>query len=412
MANKLLVYMVDGVAAEHYDLSGQRFPNFTALEERGFRIKNLQSVALGTSLPGRTGMLTGVTADVSSVYGNRIWDGNEFRYANPDDIQVPTIPQLAKAQGLKVAALGAGMIRYEDTHIMRPPWWIMGDMVQRARDAAPKSGGESWLNVAGAPITDDFKTACEAFNIPTDYAELPADTHPYLRAIVHDQHVADWVSAMVVADDAPDLIWAEFLATDVIQHYAGYKSALAVESVAQADMALGKILQRMQQAGVLDEWNIAVMSDHGHSEVQTCIYPQVVIPDAKFACEGGSLLVATSDESELQQITEALAQYNAEPYPNDCIPEQWRSEVHVFVAPAKVSFEDAPEGTTEPTGTPKAISTHGLKPGMTGDDRFALFAGPDVPRGMVENAPASQVAPTLAKLLNLTDSNHPENAVF
>lgn len=412
MANKVLVYMVDGVAAEHYNVSSKRFPNFTALEERGFRIKNLQSVALGTSLPGRTGMLTGVTADVSSVYGNRIWDGSEFRYSNPDDIQVPTIPQLAKAQGLNVASLGAGMIRYEDTHTTRPPWWIMGDMVQRARDAAPESGGDSWVNVARAPITDDFKAACEAFNIPTDYDELPTDTHPFLRAIVHDQRIADWVSAMVVSADAPDLIWAEFLATDVIQHYAGYKSAMAQASVAQADMALGKILQRMQQAGVLDTWNIAVMSDHGHSEVTTCIYPQVVIPDAKFACEGGSLLVATSDEAELQRITEALAKYDAEPFPNDCVPEQWRSEVHVFVAPPKFSFEDAPEGVTDPTGTPKAISTHGLKPGMTGDDRFALFAGPDVPHGMVENAPATQIAPTLAKLLNLTDGNHPDSAVF
>ncbi len=82
MTNKLIVYMIDGVAAEHYASDHKRLPHFAALENRGFRVENLRAEALGTSLPGRTSMLTGVTADVSGVYGNKIWDGaGAFRYA-------------------------------------------------------------------------------------------------------------------------------------------------------------------------------------------------------------------------------------------------------------------------------------------------------------------------------------------
>ncbi|MFQ3673996.1 MAG: hypothetical protein SNJ83_10415, partial [Aggregatilineales bacterium] len=57
-----------------------------------------------------------------------------------------------------------------------------------------------------------------------------------------------------------------------------------------------------------------------------------------------------------------------------------------------------------PSGKPNAISSHGLRPGHPGDDRFALFAGPNVPRGSVEAADAIQVAPTLAKLAGLSDT--------
>ncbi|HRW10957.1 MAG TPA: hypothetical protein P5121_37905 [Caldilineaceae bacterium] len=54
MTNKLIVYMIDGVAAEHYQSDRKRFPYFAALEARGFRVENLHAEALGTSLPGRT----------------------------------------------------------------------------------------------------------------------------------------------------------------------------------------------------------------------------------------------------------------------------------------------------------------------------------------------------------------------
>lgn len=412
MTNKLLLYMVDGVAAEHYEADRTRFPNFYALEQRGFRVKNLHSVALGTSFPGRTGMLTGVSADVSGVYGNYIWGGENFRYASPDDVAVPTIPQRAKEAGMTVACLGAGMVRFEDAHTVVPPWWIEGEVVQRARDTTPQQGGEAWLKVADAPVTDRFQKACDAFGIPTTYTDLPEDTQLYLRALVHDQRIADWVSAMAIADDAPDVIWAEFLATDTIQHYSGYKSDLAQESVAQADMALGKIIGHLSRVGTLDEWNIAVMSDHGHSVVETCIFANVVLPGVKIAPEGCSLLVATDDTAELDRVTQTLAEYDVEPFSNECVPPQYRDTVHVFVAPPGVSFETAPEGVTDPTGVPKAISTHGLKPGLPGDDRFALFAGPDVPQGVVDEADPRQVAPTLAKLLDLDTTDYPTAALF
>jgi predicted AlkP superfamily pyrophosphatase or phosphodiesterase len=101
MPNKLIVVMIDGVSADYFATDRGRLPHLSALASRGLVVNNLHAEVLGTSLPGRTSMLTGMTADVSGVYGNKIWDSKrrEFRYATPYDIRVPTIPGARKRPG-------------------------------------------------------------------------------------------------------------------------------------------------------------------------------------------------------------------------------------------------------------------------------------------------------------------------
>lgn len=413
MPNKLIVLMVDGVSAEHYESERKQFPHFMALEQRGFRVKNLHSEVLGTSLPGRTSMMTGETADISGVYGNRIWDGKEFRYANPDDVCVPTLPARAKAAGKTVAVVGFGMIRPEDADIFVTPWWI-GSFIQRARDAEPEPANLSWLRVADQKPGDYFERVCAEAGVPATLPvlDMTNEANRPFYGIVADHAMAEWVGVLATSGDAPDLIIAEFLSTDTIQHKTGYKSPLSQWSVAQADLAVGRILQRLRAAGVEDQWNIAVMSDHGHSPIETALHPQVIIPGVMVQCEGSSLLVAPKDAEELAFVTAQLAEYGVEPYPATCIPAAMREQLFIFVAPPLISFENDDPAETEPTGKPSATSSHGLRPGLAGDDRFALFAGPDVPQGAADQADAVQVAPTLAMLLNLPEGSFPAAPIF
>lgn len=407
MSDKLIILMVDGVSADHYQRDAGRFPHFRSLERRGFRVEALRSEVLGTSLPGRTSMLTGATAATSGVYGNKIWDPQyaQFRYANPDDIRVPTLPALAKAAGKRVANIGFGMIRPEDTHLFRPPWWA-GAFIQRARDAAPEPADAAWLRVALHATEAEFDAACAAAGVPATLPsiDLSSEAQRAFFGLMADQQMIDWAGVVASGPNSPDLITVEFLMTDTIQHDMGYRSELSQWAVMQADLALGRLLERLRAAGVEDEWNIAVMSDHGHSPVERALRPGRIIPETRFQCEGQCLLVAPRDAEELARITAALAAYEAHPYPNDCIPPELRDQVVIFVAPDGTSFEEEPPPGTpedEVLGAPKAISSHGLRPGLPGDDRFALFAGPKVPAGRIETAEAVQVAPTCAALLGL-----------
>jgi predicted AlkP superfamily pyrophosphatase or phosphodiesterase len=410
---KLLLLMVDGISADHYQHAKHLLPHFSAIDSRGFRIKNLKSEALGVSLPGRTSILTGATADINGIYGNSIWDGEKFRYATPDDVRVPTLAHRAKNAGLRVANIGLGMVRPDDSDIYVLPWWA-GEMIQRGRDATPQEAGDGWLRALHHPLDAEFVKLCENAGLPTTLPAYESFLPNYgsIYGLYADHRMMDWVAMLATSQQAPDVILTEFLVTDSFLHYTGYRSDLAQWSLEQADMAFGKIMTRLQQAGVADEWNIVILSDHGHSAIETAIFAQRLLPDTTLLCEGSSLIVAPKDAQELATITAKLAEYNAQPYPNDCIPTEWRDKLFLFMAPDGYSFESVREGEDGITGKPSMISSHGLRPGATGDDRFALFAGASVPQGRVDHATATQIAPTLAKILGLPTDDFSATPIF
>ncbi len=409
MPNPLIVIMIDGVSADYALTERGRLPHLSGLAKRGFQVERLRAEVPGTSLPGRTSMLTGATADVSGVWGNKIWDGNEFRYASPDDVRVPTLPARAKAAGKSVAVLGFGMIRPEDADIFQGPWWV-ASMMQRARDAEPVPSSSSWLRVALHRNTHpDFVTVMEAAGLPTALP-MPTGNPPAANDLaarlvggaIGDMLMLSWVGALAASDHCPDLIIAESLMTDYAQHYSGYKSAAGHWSVQYADMQVGLVLERLRQAGKLDSVNIAVMSDHGHSPIEKAIRPDAIIPDVIHCSEGSLLHVVAKDADELARVAAALAEYGCERYTSDHVPAEFRDAVVTFVAPPLTSFEtESPNPEKQPILPPTAISSHGLKPGMPGDDRLCIFAGPDVPNGVQQSATAAQIAPTFAALMGL-----------
>lgn len=410
---KLILLMIDGVSADYVAAEAGRLPHLSALMKRGMSVRRLHSEVLGTSLPGRTSILTGQTADVSGVYGNKIWDAGAFRYASPDDVRTPTIPAMAREAGMTVANIGMGMIRLEDTDLTVPPWWV-GSFVQRARDPEPEPSSLSWTRVALAQPDPRFVAACEAAGVPHTLPQMPVDTDSArtMYGILADNRILDWVGVLAASDYAPDLITAEWLMTDNIQHYSGYASPMSHWIIEAADQAVGRIIERLRAAGVLDQWNIAVLSDHGHSTVTTSLRPQVLFPEVTVQCEGGSLIVAPKDHAELVRVTAALAAYGVEPYPADCIPPELAGQLAIFVAPEGMSFEGDDINATEAVGPARVTSTHGLRPGLPGDDRFAVFAGPDVVPGVVDEGDAVQVAPTLAAILGLSLEPFPAVSLF
>lgn len=415
MPQKLIVLMIDGVSADYFATERGRLPHMAALAERGTVVENLHSEVLGISLGGRVGMVTGVKADVSGVYGNLIYDDGRFRYANPDDVRVPTLPARAMAAGKAVAVLGFGMIRPEDAHMFKPPWWV-AEFVQRARDAEPVPSDAAWMRAFMHQDSGErFNAACARAGFPSGWPvmEITGSGDGLMYGMICDQHVANWVGLLAADEAAPDFILAETLMTDTIQHYTGYKSEPSHYSVALADALVGIMVERLRRAGVLDQWNIALMSDHGHSVIEHAIHPQVILPAGTVMQSEGSVLnVAPRDADHLAEITEKLAPYGVVPFHVEYVPEDVRPMLASFLAPARTSFEHDNADETEPTGAPKMTSSHGLKPGDPGDDRFAVFVGPDVPQGVIAEANADQVAPTFAALLGLPLDGFPSAPIF
>lgn len=73
-----------------------------------------------------------------------------------------------------------------------------------------------------------------------------------------------------------------------------------------------------------------------------------------------------------------------------------------------MSFESSRPAANGATGPSKYRSNHGMRPGTRADFRFCLFSGPDIPRQVLPEGAAMQVAPTLAKILGVA---HPWQAL-
>lgn len=415
MSNKLVVLMLDGISADYFATYRHRMPNVAALAERGFAIDNLHSEVPGTSLPGRTSMITGHKAAQNGIWGNTIWDGESFRYAAPHDVRVPTLPQLAKQAGKRVAVMGFGMVRPLDCDMFLMPWWA-GAFIQRGRDAQPVRAGAGWLRTLETyvPSAEMFATLeALGLNVTVPMLNEVQDGKKALFGIVGDQFQMNAAGAIAASALDVDFCISEVVCTDMLQHDFGYKSEMAHWSMGYVDALVGQVLARLQSAGKLETTNIAVMSDHGHSVIETALHPHVIIPGVTFAPEGSMLYVKHKDADELAMVTEKLAAYGCERYPSDFIVPDYQEQIAVFLAPDRHSFEhDEANPPTEATGRPKAISSHGIRPGAPGDDRFCVFAGPDVPQGRLDAADAWQVAPTLAALMGLSQESFPAAPVF
>jgi predicted AlkP superfamily pyrophosphatase or phosphodiesterase len=415
----LIIIMIDGVSADYFAKHRARLPHLNSLAEQGLVIERLGSITPATSLPGRTTILTGDLAHQHGIYGNVIWDGERFRYANPDDVRTKMLTRLAMEAKLDVAVLGYGMVRPEDATVFHHAWWA-NEMLQRARDRDPIQADEGWLRTSShrdptgrlaALSNQGFPDA-----IPNAYA---GDKFNYFMSeLTGDQTMMAWTAGLATSKQAPDLIVTEILTPDSVQHMTGYESLFAHWSIFYADTLVGSLLERLERSGRLEDYTLAILSDHGHAKVHTAIHFDILLPDVLCESEGGTLYVAVKNKSELANVTTILAEHHVERWDSDHVVPEYRDVIATFVAPEGSSFERNPKDpnleNTAPTATgiPRYPSMHGFKPGTPGDDRFAVFWGKDIPKSVLAKADPCQITPSFAKILGLPLTPYRAEPIF
>jgi predicted AlkP superfamily pyrophosphatase or phosphodiesterase len=400
---RTLLILIDGVSADAVARHPRALPTLHALAERGLRVERLGSDVPATSLPGRVGMITGVPPAVHGVYGNLLLDEGAFRYATPDDVRVPTIAARARAAGLDVASVGYAMARPDDVAAYRRGWWV-GTMIQRPRDPEPRPA-DAWARVVARDDADGRFAALAEEGWPAGVIDLAGeDRLQYLvTALEGDRRNLRWTAALATAADGPDLILAEILVPDSVQHVVGDDSPFAVWAMAYADMLVATLLQELERAGRLDDTRLLLASDHGHGPVATALYADRILPGYATSGEGGILYVAAPEGPRRAEAAARLAEHGVVPLDARPLPDDVAPRLAAFLAPDEVAFEPAPPGAPEgaTSGPPIYPSTHGARPGAPSDDRFLIAAGPDVPRRTVASAGPADVEATLAALLGM-----------
>jgi predicted AlkP superfamily pyrophosphatase or phosphodiesterase len=410
----LIVIMIDGVSADYFAKHRNTLPHLNRLAEQGLVVERLGSITPATSLPGRTTILTGDLAHQHGIYGNVIWDGERFRYANPDDVRTKTLTRRALEANLDVAVLGYGMVRPEDATVFHHAWWA-NEMLQRARDRDPIPADEGWLRTSAHQDTTGRLAALSGQGFPEAIPNAYAGDkfHYFMSELAGDQTMMAWTAGLAVSKQAPNFIITEILTPDSVQHMTGYESLFAHWSISYADALVGSLLARLEQSSRLEDYALAVLSDHGHTHVHTAIHYDVLLPDVLCESEGGTLYVAVKNKSELAKLTAILAEHQVEPWDNYHIVPEYREVIATFVAPEGSSFERHPKDRApSPTGTPRYPSMHGFKPGTRGDDRFAVFWGKDIAKRVVAKADPRQITPSFAKILGLPLEPYEAEPIF
>jgi predicted AlkP superfamily pyrophosphatase or phosphodiesterase len=408
--SSLVVIMLDGVSADAIAKHPVRMPHLRGLAARGLHVERVAADVPATSLPGRTSILTGVGAADHGVYGNLIWDGTRFRYANPDDVRGVTLPQHALAAGLEVAVLGYGMVRPEDATTFHHAWWA-NEMLQRARDEAPIPADEGWLRTSRHRDDSGRLEALAAAGLPASVPDAYAGDrmHYLMSEVTGDQTMLQWSAALAAAADPPDLIVTEVLTPDSVQHSAGTEHPFTHWSLSYADALVGEVLRALDAAGRAASTRVVVTSDHGHGPVEGALYLDTLLPGATAASEGGVAYVAVDGPREARRIAERLREHGVERLPGDHLPAELRGELAAFTVPGRaVGFEGAaPDGREGAVSGPsRYASGHGFAPGTSSDERFLIAAGGGIEARRVPRAASEDVAATLSALLGLDPLGH------
>jgi predicted AlkP superfamily pyrophosphatase or phosphodiesterase len=403
---KLICVLIDGLSADYFECHRARLPHLSAMAREGTMVRRLRSAVPGTSHPGRATMLTGVGAEVHGVYGNHILDGGAFRVSAPSDLRAPTIAGEAHRQGLDVACLGHAIVPSEDTATCVSPWWMRG-FLRESRFA--KNVPEAHLRQARFVKDPDDRLARAAVTEFEGYTLATQTNMPgFLEGSLWDYAMMRAAAALACSDAPPDLILTEVSMTDVLQHEFGYESDAAHWSIAMADLSVGMLLEQLRRAGRDRDYVLVVASDHGHSPIETAIFPQAIIPETTWISEGATLYVATRDEAERYRVAQALEPFGVRPWTNDHIPADVKERIATFVAPARHDFEGHHgAGPLSALGKPKYLSSHGICPGAPEDDRMLVAHGPGIPTRIIDAAEANQFTPSLAAILGLPVSRYP-----
>lgn len=283
----VVLISIDGLRPDMYLDSSWPAPNLRALMKRGMYSQHVLSVFPAYTYPAHTAMLTGKPPAESGVTHNVKDDaGNWFWFL--ENIHAKTLWQAAREKGLTTGAVqwpvsvGSG-ITYnipEIWDVKRP-----GDRITETRKyATPGLIEEIELQATGK--LDSVNMNEEHFSFDENAARM---------------------AGYIFKKYAPNFLAIHFACVDGMEHTYGREHDSVRLALANADHAVGIILEAIAQSNYRDSTTIIVVGDHGFSDIHTVIRPNVLLQgmNVKFKSSGGSAFLY-GDVTERNKVVKRL----------------------------------------------------------------------------------------------------------
>ncbi len=258
---RALVLSIDAMTGEDLAAAGA-LENFSALKEKCALARNVRSVYPSLTYPCHAAMATGCMPARTKVVNNEVFLPDTLTrpwvfYAS--QIAVPTIFDAARRAGVSSASV---------------MWPTMG------RVGVDTLIPEIWLTSPEADFLEPMCGAGSADYIRSIWGEVGEIARGFEQPRFDEFVTA--CAERVIRDRAPELLYVHICAVDNAKHYWGPGSKEVSEALSRTDALLGRLLHALDAAGVREETNIVLCSDHGQLPVDTGSWPNRFLKHAGY----------------------------------------------------------------------------------------------------------------------------------
>jgi predicted AlkP superfamily pyrophosphatase or phosphodiesterase len=397
-AKHVIFLTIDGFRPEFYLNSEWNMPNVQALMKDGAYAKGVNSVFPSMTYPSHTTIVTGVQPAKHGIFYNNVFtpDGAAQQpYWQDSSIHVPTIWKAAKDKSMTVASL------YWPVSANAPVDYNIPDI-----------GG----------LGDGIR---EQYSVPNGfYAEVKKQVFGGADRIDHgnNQNIAK-IAAYIIKKSKPELMTIHVFSVDGASHAEGRNGPRVHQAVADADAAVGIIVDALKAEGIWESTVIMVGGDHGFYDVKKSISPNVWLKEAgllndlktgdwkaQFNTVGGSAYLYLKDPSDNATANKVKALLEAQP---DSVKQYYRliskealkkGGYNPNVAFALSAEHDAYFGNASTGDVLKAGKGggHGHFPDTPNIRTGLVVHGPGIRKGaVIEQMDLHDITPIISKLLGI-----------
>lgn len=244
MARRLVVVSIDALVYEDLDHL-KDLPCISKFWNEGSRVTRVRTVYPSLTYPAHTSILTGVTTGRHTVINNGPFNpgstANDWFWFH-DKVQAKDIHDVAKAAGLTTCSL----------------WWP----VTGCHRSVDYLIDEYWPQFKDDTLETAYKRSGTSDEL---YQSVVKDREQSFRSF--DSYVTDEAETDIACDILkkykPHLLTLHLTQVDSARHDWGVFNDRVEKAAATTDSFLSRLMEACREAGVYDETNFVITSDHG-----------------------------------------------------------------------------------------------------------------------------------------------------
>lgn len=272
MKKRLFVYSVDALVQE--DLAYlQTKPNFRRFMEHCSRVESVKTIYPSITYPVHVSIQTGCYPEKHGVYCNNLFttDGENVDWTwDSRLIQTDNIFAAAKRGGYSTGAAFWPVTAYNrDIDYHMPEYWLA-----HAGETLPDTFMEMGSSLEIGEIMRRHTDCLQAGYEKTGKSNFTSEPE-FDNFLVH-------VTCDMIRQCKPEVLFMHGSIIDTFRHKNGLFCPKVTEGLDQVDEWFGMLQQAFRDAGVWEDTNFVVLSDHGQRDMVRVVHPNVYLADRGF----------------------------------------------------------------------------------------------------------------------------------